>query len=83
MLRVFVFFFNNKYFDMVGFNSRVVVGSQLSNCGAGLLSRCIGQGFSSIAEMCCGACLQMWCVGSSLVVASCTALIILLVSPFS
>ena len=33
-------------------------------------------------EMFCGD-LQMWSVGSSLVVASCTALIVLLVSPLS
>ena len=60
----------------MGFNSRVVVGGQISNCGGGLLSRYIGQGFSSIAEMCSGALRQMWCVGASLVVASCSALIV-------
>ena len=52
-----------------------MVGGQISNCSGGLLSRYIGQGFSSIAEMCGGAFLQMWYVGSSLVVASCIALI--------
>ena len=59
----------------MGFNSQVVVSGQILIVGGGLFSRYIGQGFSSIAEMCGGAFLQMWYVGSSLVVASCIALI--------
>ena len=57
-------------------NSLFVVGGQVSTCG-GLLSSCIGQRFSAIVALCGGALLQMWCVGSSLTVASCTTLIVL------
>ena len=60
----------------VGVNNLIVVDGQVSSCGGGLLSSCIGQGISSIVAMCCGSILQMWCMGSSLVVSSCTSLIV-------
>ena len=53
----------------VGVNTLVVVGGQVSSDGGGLLSSSIVQGISSIVAMCGGALLQVWCVGSSLVVA--------------
>ena len=56
-------------------NSLFEVGGQVSTCGGGLLSNCIGQRFSAIVAVCGGALLQMWCVGSSLIVASCPSLI--------
>jgi len=46
-----------------------VMGGQVSSDGGGLLSSSIVQGISSIVAMCGGALLQVWCVGSSLVVA--------------
>ena len=46
-----------------------MVGGQVSSDGGGLLSSSIVQGISSIVAICCGALLQVWCVGSSLVVA--------------
>ena len=52
----------------VGVNSLVVVGGQVSSDGGGLLSSSIVQGISSIVAMCGGALLQVWYVGSSLVV---------------
>ena len=45
-----------------------VVGDQVSSDGGGLLSSSIVQGISSIVAMCGGALLQVWYVGSSLVV---------------
>jgi len=52
-----------------------ILGGLVSSCGGGFLSSCIGRGFSSIVPMCGRALLQMWCVGTSLVVASCTSLV--------
>ena len=52
----------------MGINTLVVVGGQVSSDGGGLLSSSIVQGISSIAAMCSGALLHVWCVGSSLVV---------------
>ena len=51
-------------------------GGQVSSFCGGLLSIWIGQGFSSVVGKCTGALLQMWCVGSFLVVVSCTSLIV-------
>ena len=56
-------------------NSLFEVGGQVSICGGGLLSNCIGQRYSTVVAMCGGALLQMWCVDSSLIVESCTSLI--------
>ena len=46
-----------------------MVGGQVSSCGGGLLSSSTVQEISSIVAMASGALLQVWCVGSSLVVA--------------
>ena len=53
----------------VGVNTLVVVGGPVSSCGGGLLSSSIVQVISSIVAMCGGAPVQVWCVGSSLVMA--------------
>ena len=60
----------------MGFNCLVVMGGQVSSCGGGLLSIGDAQGFSSIFAMFSEVLLQMWYVGSSLDVASCTSLIV-------
>ena len=52
------------------------MGGQGSSCGEYLLVNCIVQGFSSTVAMWGGALLQMWCVGSSLVVSSCTSIFV-------
>ena len=52
------------------------MGGQGSSCGEYLLFNCIVQGFSSTVAMWGEALLQMWCVGSSLVVSSCTSIFV-------
>ena len=59
-----------------GGNSLFVVGGQVSSCGGGLLSNCIGQRFSTVVAMHVRALLQMWCIGTCLIMASCMSLIV-------
>ena len=51
-----------------------MAGPQVSSVG-GLLSSCVGHGYSSIVAVCMGALLQMWCAGSSLVVVGDSSLV--------
>ena len=59
-----------------GGNSLFVVGGQVSSCGGGLFSNCIRQRFSTVVSVCGGALLQMWCMGTCLIMVSCMSLIV-------
>ena len=54
-----------------------MAGVLVSSCGVGLLSSCFGQGFSLTLAMWGEALSQVWYVGSSLVVSSCTFIFVL------